>query len=100
MSTPEEMLDLNDLRVFAYVASLASFSLAAGALNMHKSSVSRRIARLESALHTPLIERSGRAVSLTLNGIQLKDRCDEMLAHVNKTIGFAGGAAEWPCRRP
>ena len=63
--TADEMIDLNDLRVFAYVASFASFSLAADALKIHKSSVSRSIARLESMLETPLIQRTTRKVELT-----------------------------------
>jgi DNA-binding transcriptional LysR family regulator len=83
------MLDLNDLRVFAYVASLASFSLAADALNMHKSSVSRRVTRLESTLHTPLFQRSRRTVRLTLHGDALKERCIEVLAQINETIGYS-----------
>ncbi|MDM0014790.1 LysR family transcriptional regulator [Variovorax sp. J22P168] len=50
-------IDLNDLRIFAYVGSLASFSLAADALQIHKSSVSRSISRLEALLGTPLLQR-------------------------------------------
>jgi DNA-binding transcriptional LysR family regulator len=86
----EKLIDLNDLRVFAYVASLASFSLAADALNVHKSSVSRSIARLEMALETPLLQRTTRKVLLTGRGIALKERCDEILSRINETIGHAG----------
>ncbi|MDM0020706.1 LysR family transcriptional regulator [Variovorax saccharolyticus] len=84
------MLDLNDLRIFAYVASLASFSSAADALQIHKSSVSRSISRLEKMLQTSLIHRTTRKVLLTEHGIQLKERCVEMLSRVNETIGYAG----------
>jgi DNA-binding transcriptional LysR family regulator len=82
----EELLDLNDLRVFAYVASLASFSLAAQALNVHKSSVSRSIARLEALIGAALIERTTRKVALTQRGLQLHDRCLEILTRINETI--------------
>ena len=82
----DEMIDLNDLRVFAYVASFASFSLAADALKIHKSSVSRSIARLESMLETPLIQRTTRKVELTGRGVALRERCLEIVSHVNETI--------------
>ncbi|SEA01429.1 LysR family transcriptional regulator [Variovorax sp. YR216] len=86
--TADELIDLNDLRVFAYVASLASFSLAADALKIHKSSVSRSIARLESMLETPLIQRTTRKVELTGRGAALRERCLEFVSHVNETIKF------------
>ncbi|MEJ8809549.1 LysR family transcriptional regulator [Variovorax ureilyticus] len=86
--TADEMIDLNDLRVFAYVASFASFSLAADALKIHKSSVSRSIARLESMLETPLIQRTTRKVELTGRGIALRERCLEIVSQVNETINF------------
>ena len=88
----ESLLDLNDLRIFAYVASLASFSSAADALQIHKSSVSRSIARLEAMLQTSLIERTTRKLVLTPRGVDLKERCVEMLSRVNETIGYAGSA--------
>jgi DNA-binding transcriptional LysR family regulator len=88
--TAEKMIDLNDLRVFAYVASLASFSLAADALRIHKSSVSRSIARLESTLEASLLERPTRKIRLTRRGIALNERCVEILSRINETIGYAG----------
>ena len=88
----DEMIDLNDLRIFAYVASFASFSLAADALKIHKSSVSRSIARLESMLETPLIERTTRKVELTGRGIALRERCLEIVSHVNETIKYVATA--------
>ncbi|MBB3176476.1 LysR family transcriptional regulator [Variovorax sp. Sphag1AA] len=84
----DEMIDLNDLRIFAYVASFASFSMAADALKIHKSSVSRSIARLESMLETPLIQRTTRKVELTGRGIALRERCLEIVSHVNETIKY------------
>lgn len=84
------MIDLNDLRVFAYVASLDSFSLAAEALNIHKSSVSRSIARLEVALDASLLDRTTRKVQLTRRGAALKAHCIEVLGRINETIGFVG----------
>ncbi|MBO9515688.1 MAG: LysR family transcriptional regulator [Variovorax sp.] len=96
----EELIDLNDLRVFAYVASLASFSLAADALNIHKSSVSRSIARLETLLGTPLIERTTRKVELTRRGVALKDNCVEILSRVSETIEYMTSFSSPSARHP
>jgi DNA-binding transcriptional LysR family regulator len=83
----DDLIDLNDLRVFAYVASLGSFSLAAHALRLHKSSVSRSITRLEEALAMPLIERTTRQVRLTTRGVALQQDCVEMLSRVKQAVG-------------
>jgi DNA-binding transcriptional LysR family regulator len=90
----ETALDLNDLRVFAYVASLASFSLAANALKVHKSSVSRSIARLETSLESPLLQRTTRKVRLTQRGIALNARCIEILSRISETISYVGNIEE------
>ncbi len=82
----QPMLDLNDLRVFAYVASLKSFSLAADELDINKSSVSRSVSRLERLLNAPLLQRTTRKVHLTRYGTALQQRCDEMLTRVNESI--------------
>jgi DNA-binding transcriptional LysR family regulator len=88
----DKAIDLNDLRIFAYVASLASFSSAADALQMHKSSVSRSIARLELLLQTPLLQRTTRKVRLTPRGMVLQEGCLDMLSRVSKSVAFAAGA--------
>jgi len=90
------MIDLNDLRIFAYVASLTSFSLAAEALQIHKSSVSRSITRLEATLETPLLQRTTRKVLLTPRGIDLKERCLELLSRIDETMRWIGGADAAP----
>lgn len=87
----EKIIDLNDLRIFAYVSSLTSFTRAADALQIHKSSVSRSVARLEDMLDTPLLERPTRKVLLTQRGADLKERCIEILSCVNETIGSVCG---------
>jgi len=90
------MIDLNDLRVFAYVASLASFSSAADALQIHKSSVSRSVTRLEAMLHAPLLQRTTRKVLLTPRGAELKESCVEILSRIHETIGHVGPVNERP----
>lgn len=82
----DRTVDLNDLRVFAYVASFASFSLAADALKIHKSSVSRSVVRLETVLAISLLERTTRKVELTRGGIALKQQTIELLSRVEETL--------------
>ena len=84
------MVDLNSLRVFDRVAALSSFSAAARALGMPKSSVSRTITLLEQELGTRLLQRSTRAVVLTDSGTAFRDRCADILARVGETVDYIG----------
>jgi len=59
------MQDLNDLFYFVAVVDHAGFAPAARALNLPKSSLSRRVARLEDRLGVRLIERSTRRFAVT-----------------------------------
>lgn len=59
------MQDLNDLFYFVAVVDHAGFAPAARALNLPKSSLSRRVARLEDRLGVRLIERSTRRFVVT-----------------------------------
>ena len=62
------MTDLNDIVVFARVARERSFTRAADALQMPKSTVSERVARLEQRLGVRLLERTTRSIRLTPSG--------------------------------
>ena len=80
------MLDLNDLRVFERVADLRSFSAAARALGLPKSTVSRSVARLEDALAARLLQRTTREVQLTAAGEVLREnarKCSDGLARLS-----------------
>lgn len=57
--------DLNDVALLVRVVQTRSFSAAARERGVPVSTVSRRIARLESALGTRLLERTTRALRLT-----------------------------------
>lgn len=59
------MQDLNDLYYFAAVVDHGGFAPAARALNVPKSSLSRRVSRLEERLGVRLIERSTRRFAVT-----------------------------------
>jgi LysR family transcriptional regulator for bpeEF and oprC len=70
-STP----DLNDVRIFAAVASRRSFTGAGTALGIPKATVSRKIRDLEHRLGVRLLLRSTRQVNLTDAGRAFLEHC-------------------------
>ena len=90
------MLDLNDIRVFEKVAALTSFSGAATALGLPRSTVSRSVARLERQLGVRLLQRTTREVVLTSAGAALAPRC----THVIHDLGAALADVEQLTARP
>lgn len=89
-------MDLNDLRVFERVAALRSFSAAARALELPKSSVSRSVARLEKELRTRLLQRTTREVVLTEAGALLRARCADILANISAAVHLVGDFGSAP----
>src|ERR1017187_7318729 len=90
------MLNLNDLRVFEKVAALKSFSAAARALELPKSSISRAVTRLEKELGARLFQRTTREVTLTDTGTALQERCIDILYRVGETLDYVGGLRATP----
>lgn len=82
MSTADHDLSdlLRDMPLFVEVAKHKSFTLAAEALDMYISTLSRRISLLETRLGVPLFLRSTRNVELTESGKVFFDRCRYLLA--------------------
>jgi DNA-binding transcriptional LysR family regulator len=60
-----QMLDLNDIVVFARVVEAGSLTAAARLLGMPKTTVSRRIAALEREVGVRLIQRTTRSLNMT-----------------------------------
>src|SRR5262245_42530996 len=58
-------MDLNEIMVFTRVVQTGSFTAAAKALGMPKSTVSRKVSDLEERLDTRLLQRTTRKLSLT-----------------------------------
>jgi DNA-binding transcriptional LysR family regulator len=67
-------LDLNLAAVFVRVVEAGSFTAAAAALGLPKSSVSRAVARLEAELGVRLLQRTTRALGLTEAGRAYHER--------------------------
>jgi DNA-binding transcriptional LysR family regulator len=74
------MQNLNDLYYFAQVVERGGFAAAGRALGIPKSKLSRRIAALESALQTRLLQRSTRKLALTQMGEVYLRHCQAMIA--------------------
>ncbi|WP_249204827.1 LysR substrate-binding domain-containing protein [Achromobacter sp. Marseille-Q0513] len=74
------MKRLQDMELFAEVAARGSFSLAAAALGMPRSTLSRRLAGLERSVGLSLLSRSTRKLALTEAGQLYLRRCRRILA--------------------
>ncbi|MFO0582150.1 MAG: LysR family transcriptional regulator [Anaeromyxobacter sp.] len=76
---PVPAMDLNAAAIFVRVASTLSFSTAARALGVPRSTVSRKIAALEAMLGARLLERTSRAVRLTDAGRRFQEDAERAL---------------------
>src|SRR3954471_16737951 len=72
-------MDLHELRIFATVAELASFSRAADQLGLAKGRVSTAVQQLEERVGARLLQRTTRSVRLTPDGERFLDRCKDLL---------------------
>ncbi|MEC5217608.1 DNA-binding transcriptional LysR family regulator [Actimicrobium sp. GrIS 1.19] len=77
-------MDFNELRIFARVADLSSFSRAAEQLGLAKGHVSTAVQRLEARLGTRLLQRTTRTVRLTPDGEHFLVHCQELLAEAEQ----------------
>lgn len=87
-------LDLSALRGFRTVLREGSFSAAALALRVPKSTLSKRVADLEAHLGVRLIERSTRTLRPTQEGEVLAARADRLLGEaedIRRALGESGG---------
>jgi DNA-binding transcriptional LysR family regulator len=80
----EAAMNLNDLDTFSRVARLGSFAAAARELGVPKSTISRRVDRLEDELNAALLLRSARGLTLTDVGASLHARSETALREINE----------------
>lgn len=82
-------VDLNHVTAFVRVVQDGSFTAAAKALGLPKSSVSRSIAQLEEDLGVRLLHRTTRKLHLTDAGTAFHDRVARALADIDEATNAA-----------
>lgn len=78
------MQDLNEIAIFARVVKEESFTRAARALGLPKSTVSERVSRLEERLGVRLLERTTRHVRPTAAGAAYYERAARVVAEIEE----------------
>jgi LysR family transcriptional regulator, carnitine catabolism transcriptional activator len=73
-------LTLRELEVFAAVGRAGSFTAASGRLRVSQSALSRTVAGIEHRLHTRLLNRTTRTVTLTPEGREVLAVAERILA--------------------
>ncbi len=73
---------LDTMRVFIRVAERHSFTLAATDLGLPRSTVTEAVKQLEARLGVPLLQRTTRSVSTTLDGEAYLGRCRRILSDI------------------
>jgi DNA-binding transcriptional LysR family regulator len=84
------------IRVFAQVVEWGSFSAAAEKLGLSATAASRQVADLEAHLHTRLLNRTTRRVSLTESGRAFYERSVQLLTDLEEAEQEALRAAVVP----
>lgn len=79
-------MDWDDLRIFLQLSRAPNMIVAAKALGLDDSTVSRRISRLESNLGIPLVSRAGKRTTLTEKGLELAKTAGELESIVLRKI--------------
>jgi DNA-binding transcriptional LysR family regulator len=87
---------LTDLETFVRVAEAGSFTQAAKSLGIPKSTVSRRVSRLESTLGVELLHRGPRTFRLTERGERLRTRAAPPLRELLDAERAASDADDAP----
>ena len=77
-------MDLNEILVFTRVVQAGSFTAAAAALHMPKSSVSRKVSELEDRIGARLLQRTTRRLGLTDAGRVYFDHCVRIVAEIEE----------------
>ena len=93
-------MTLKQLEAFYWAATCSSFAMAAERVHLSVSSLSKRIAELESSLGRPLFDRSGRQAVLTEPGQRLLPQAAALLQQADALRQDMVGAPglRGPCR--
>ena len=83
--------DFSDIRAYIQVVENGGINAAASRLNVSKSQLSARVARLESELRVKLLHRSPRGVALTDAGQRFYEHMREVLARMQQAVDEVSG---------
>ena len=89
-------MDLNEMLVFARIVQAGSFTAAAAALGMPKSTVSRKLSELEERLKARLLQRTTRKLSLTDVGRTYYDYCVRIVGEIEEAERAVSSLQETP----
>lgn len=90
------MFDLNALRDFIAIVRAQSFAGASRAMNIPKSTLSKRLQTLETDLNTRLIERTTRALRLTPEGDAFYERALRIMGEVEEAHHLLEARSDTP----
>ncbi|WP_242054199.1 LysR family transcriptional regulator [Nostoc sp. FACHB-888] len=74
---------MSNLLAFVRVAEAQSFAQASNDLGLSTSAVSKAVARLEADLGVKLFHRTTRSISLTSDGVQFYEGCQQLLGELD-----------------
>ncbi len=85
-------LDIDLLRTFVAIADTHTLGRAAEKIGRTQAAVSMQVKKLEEMLNQPLLNRSGRGVSLTLHGERLLAHAHTILRHHDAAVADISGS--------
>lgn len=89
-TTRNQLASLRALRAFEAVACHLSFTLAAKELSVSQGAISHQVKLLEDRLSKRLFTRTGKGVSLTVEGELLRDVCRRSFDEIGETLSLIG----------
>ncbi|MDH5425664.1 MAG: LysR family transcriptional regulator [Gammaproteobacteria bacterium] len=89
-------MDINTLHYFSVIAEKKSFQAASQLLAVPRSTLSRKIAELETALGIQLLNRTTRQVSLTETGMLIYQQCQRMDDVYESIMAVAQNSSSMP----
>lgn len=79
-------ISLTNLETLCWIARLGSFTAAAERLNATQPAISGRVRELEESLEVKLFQRRGRRMELTIQGRELVERAQPLIARIEEVI--------------
>ena len=92
---PTELPDLRQVRAFVAVAETESFTRAAERLYLTQSAVSHSIRGLEENLGSKLVDRMGKRICLTQDGVVFLRGCRRVLQELTSTVRELDALKRW-----